>query len=163
MATVENLTVYYKEFTVVKRFLNISEPVGVGQPNKIGDVMVIQALISVAAHGLHGKFLTWNDEDVPAATGIFNETTRKFIWEFQRYFGNSALKVDGLVHPGSFRGRKVRLDRSMMTIVQLNCYAIGVNKATEKYGYDHTKAILDMYPMLRLLVTDLTNQQVLVS
>lgn len=160
MATIEKMTIEYnplqgRKYVSVDRCFNVSEPVGIGQPNKIGDVMVVQALLFLAAQGHYAPLLPNGGEDLPLVTGMFNNKTMRTIWEFQQHSASKALSADGIVHPASFKGRKLRGVGAPMTITQLNLYAWAIN-ATKNYGWDHTKAILDMFPMLRILVSDLT-------
>lgn len=154
MATLEKMTLKYREVHV-DNCLNVSEPVGVGQPNKVGDVMVVQALFKLAAIGPYKVLLPDNGKSTPEVTGIFTERTKNFIWSFQQESINKPLAIDGIVHPASLRGRTMRMDRAQMTIVKLNMYADSAYQVTTDYSYDHTKAILEMYPMLKVLVTDL--------
>ena len=84
---------------------NIDLPVGPRMPNKLDDVLLVQALFIEVSRFDANDWL----RDIPteswslATSGIFDDTLKQWIWAFQRWelknFPGAPLKVDGIIHP----------------------------------------------------------------
>ena len=91
-------------------------------------------------------------EGLGKPSGVFDTATAKAIVKFQRKWADKLLQVDGLVHPGSFKGRRIMTTRgsTQMTIFQLNelvrLAALTLNGGT----VDFTEAVFHEFPALRL-------------
>src|SRR5262245_11132922 len=84
---------------------NIDQPIGPGMPNKLDDVLLVQALFIEVSRFDANDWL----QDIPidsrslSTSGIFDDTLKQWIWAFQRWavkrYGGSFFKADGIIHP----------------------------------------------------------------
>lgn len=157
MPSVEAVTADYgkKWKPSQEKFFNLSEAVGPGMPNRLGDVMVIQALLNFIWNYSHNEF------DMPGDTpllvvGLFDPRTAGAIRHFQSRFALFLLNPDGKIHPGAFRGRTVKVAeaRRQMTITALNQEArVATRLKYPDLFYDHITAVTRDYPQLKMFLS----------
>jgi hypothetical protein len=142
--------VYKKEKIGIRddKVFNLSAPVGPGMSNHLGDVMVIQAMLNViASEPTWAEYNGLKPSAMPIVTGIFEEKTERAIRSLQNARRYNLLRADGIVHPGSFGNRIVKLTGTYITITLLNDQADVV--CSFKYNsLDHTKEIARIYPQV---------------
>jgi hypothetical protein len=142
--------VYKKEKIgiVDENVFNLSAPVGKGMANHFGDVMVIQAMLNViASDPTWAEYNGLKPSAMPGVMGRFDHKTEMAIQSFQEARRYNLLRVDGIVHPGSFGNRILKLSGTFMTITLLNDQAGEV--CSFKYNsLDHTKEIARIYPQV---------------
>jgi hypothetical protein len=160
MPTIETVTISggvsggHKFSSNTERYFNLDAPVGSGMANHVGDVMVIQALLNFIWAYSHNTF------DMPGnslllVAGLFDEKTAGAIRHYQSRNSFLLLNPDGKVHPGSFKGRAIKLLGAprQMTITALNQDAGTTTRL--KYPelmYDRTKGVTRDYPQLQLFL-----------
>jgi hypothetical protein len=123
--------------------LNVTESVGIGGANKIGDVMMIQAMFRYL--GMHDRFWVIGVKslaELPEVNGKYDRKLGRIILNFQKKYDYLLLSVDGLIHPASNQNRNIKFSSSdnnrLMTITLLHTEML---EATDT-GIDYTKAIL---------------------
>jgi hypothetical protein len=138
-----------ERFGVVEgKIFNLAHPVGPRMPNHLGDVMVIQAMLNViASMPAWAEYNGLKPSAMPGVTGRFDQKTEAAIWSFQKARHYNLLSIDGVVHPGSFENRTLKLDGRYMAIVLLNNQAAEVCQV-KYYSYDHTEGIARIYPQV---------------
>lgn len=145
MATREIITVD----GVPEPCLNVSETVGENfGANKIGDVMLVQAMFKfiVSNFALEEIGLT-SEDDVPEPTGRFDSATAHLINVFQRKVAHQLLRVDGIIHPASYKDRNLKFGDGkgrMMTITFLHFACVSASPT----GVDYTTEITRQFPQL---------------
>ena len=164
MATIERMNIIYqgkekKGFISSMRCFNVSKPVGPGPANQYSDVMVVQALFDFLGDSRNPNHDWLDILDVKTAkvSGFFDAATEKMIRKYQSggtYGTLGTMVADGIVHPASLDGRKMRLGGKHMIIVDLNLEAKW--GAGPSFSYDLVSAMLDRYPMLKATTTDKT-------
>lgn len=127
---------------------NISHRVGTGEINDKNDVLLIQTLIKLVGfsdHKAREKF-GLAKKDLPEPTGAFDRQTMKAIWGYQRKMAHRLLKIDGKVHPASYKDRLVKKvgTARLMMITLLNLEAI--DEALITYKTDLIPAIKQISP-----------------
>jgi len=142
---------------------NITAPVGPGMANLFGDVMVIQALINVIySDGTKQATLeVWSGTDgfppeykgyqTPKVTGNFDKDTALAIKLFQTESRTRVLEVDGIVRPGSYSGRILKIGigiTQMLTIYELNDAARRYIFSRFGHAAMHTKIIRELFPQV---------------
>ncbi len=164
MPIIERMQIKFekKGWITSTRCFNLSNSVGPGQPNDIGDVYLIQAFFDwiLRDGGVFKGGAALSGIDPAKVTGFFDGDTQKMILKFQKggdWGVEKTLSADGVIHPARLSGRTMRFDRKQMTIVKLNRDAEwGVGP---KYGHDHVAAMLDVYPLLKAYTKDTTQGQ----
>jgi|GEM_PF-5703670 len=127
---------------------NLSAQVGPRMPNRMGDVIVIQAMLNViASERVWSEYNGLKLSLMPQVTGKFEQKTERAIRSFQEARHYNLVRVDGVVHPGAFENRIIRLDASIMSISLLNMEA-GVVCSFKYNSLDHTKEIARLYPQV---------------
>ncbi|MBS1794479.1 MAG: hypothetical protein JSS81_11525 [Acidobacteria bacterium] len=124
---------------------NVSETVGGGGRNLIGDVMLVQAAMQFIGLGAP-EFVRFVRKRKP--TGKFDAETGREIWEFQRTWRFKLLAMDGLVHPASFENRRLKLGGPKMMIKLLNTFAL-LSSSSIREGTDYLPALQRRFPELR--------------
>lgn len=146
---------YGKKSKIFKeQFFNLSDPVGPGMSNRLGDVMVIQALLNFIWNRSHNEF-DMPDSSPLLVTGLFDPRTASAIRHFQNRFAIFLLNPDGRIHPGAYKGRTVKMaaSQSQMTITCLNEEAqIATRLKYPDLFYDHITAVTRAYPQLRMFL-----------
>jgi hypothetical protein len=122
---------------------NVSESVGIGGANKIGDVMMIQAMFRYL--GMHDRFWVIGVDslaELPEVNGKYTGKLGRIILNFQKKYDYLLLSVDGLIHPASNQDRNIKFssgdNNRLMTITLLHTEML---EATDT-GIDYTKAAL---------------------
>lgn len=165
MPIIERMKIRYagkgKPWIASMRCLNLSRPVGPGQLNDFGDVLLVQAFFDwiLREEGPFADGAIHSGIKPAKVTGFFDEDTRKMIIRYQKggqYGIDATIAADGVVHPASLSGRTMRFDRKQMTVVRLNRDS---EWGSAKYGHDHVAAILNRCPLLKALVQDTTRGQ----
>ncbi|HUF04422.1 MAG TPA: hypothetical protein VMM38_09630 [Aridibacter sp.] len=165
MATIDRMNIRYEGETgntpdiYNKRCFNVTKPVGSGQVNEFGDVLVVQALFDFLGsdENPNRDMLKILEIKLAKVTGFFDNDTAKMILRFQRgggYRSLSTISADGIVHPASLAGRVLRAGARQMTIVQLNREAAW--GASAKHAHDLVSTMLAKYPMLKGVANDNT-------
>ena len=130
--------------------INISSPVGPGQDNKPEDVMLIQATFQYIATGAGESrgFLGTEIGEIPLVTGVMNAPTIFAIRNFQQKNLSNVLKVDGIIHPASYKRRVIKPGtRHLMSITQLHMLCIYAN-VQRNDGPDYVAGIAKLEPRL---------------
>ena len=162
MPIIERMNLRYpgkgKPWIASIRCLNLSRPVGPGQVNDFGDVLLVQAFFDwiLREDGPFANGAIHSGIKPAKVTGSFDEDTHKMIIHYQKggdYGIDVTIAVDGVVHPASLSGRAMRFDQKQMTVVRLNQDA---RWGSDKYGHDHVAAILNRCRLLNALVQDTT-------
>lgn len=131
-----------------RQYFNIFAPVGPKMVNRIDDVMVVQAMLNLMIMEPSTVYYSGGTtRTIPPVTGVFNAETARAILDFQRRWSASLLKVDGIVNPGSFQDRTIKIHGHQMTIVYLNQWAELASQA--KYGFArHVETLPKLFPQL---------------
>jgi hypothetical protein len=130
--------------------LNVTETVGEKfGANKIGDVMLVQAMFKyIANHFGSEQIGLTSKDDVPEPTGLFNSDTARLIIVFQRKMARQLIRVDGIIHPASYKDRNLKFGDGprprMMTITFLHFGCVGASPTT----VDYTTEITRQFPLL---------------
>ena len=104
--------------------VNLDFRVGEHGENRQADVMLIQSLFQYI--GLKGNAARRCVEGIrlPGIDGICGPITRRAIRHFQHKHAHRVLRVDGVIHPASYNGRRVAdLTKPVMTIMLLHFFA----------------------------------------
>jgi hypothetical protein len=130
--------------------LNVSETVGEKfGANKMGDVMLVQAMFKyIVGHFGSEQIGLASKDDVPEPTGLFDSDTARLINGFQRKMARQLIRVDGIIHPASYKDRNLKFGDGppprMMTITVLHFGCVGASPAT----VDYTAEITRQFPLL---------------
>lgn len=107
---------------------NVGDIVGIGEKNEKNDVMLIQAFINLIGFNpvrAQDFFGIKPGDTLPKPDGsILDGKTIRAIWKFQEKCDKELLSKDGIIHPASYRHRKIAKGK-LMTITLLNRYALG--------------------------------------
>ena len=122
MATIE--TVRFTGGSILEQ-TNVSDTVGAGERNEKSDVILIQALCKLVGFSTYtaARFFGLRPADLPEPTGTCDNRTIRAIWGFQHRMMHRLLRVDGKVHPGSYKNRVIQAAGPRMTITLLNDHA----------------------------------------
>jgi hypothetical protein len=153
MATIEMITTNDGEGDYKRPGFNVSETVGVGGKNQMGDVMLIQSMLHYINLGAP-VYIAGVLEGMSSPSGVFDAATGRAIKRFQRKWADHLLQVDGLVHPGAFKGRRIitKSGSTQMTIYHLNFLMRVAAMTLHGGGFDFTEVVLREFPALRLWV-----------
>jgi hypothetical protein len=138
--------------------LNLSETVGGAGVNKIGDVMVIQALMNYIASGNEDHSLInlgTSLDELPGVAGDFDMATYSAIIAFKRSWAHRLLNPsDSLIHPAYYSGRVLRRYQTgrLMVITLLSQLADDVSRQIA--GVPYIERIFHIYPNLRAWIQD---------
>lgn len=103
---------------------NLDFRVGEHGENRQADVMLIQSLFQYI--GAKGNAARRCVEGIrlPSVDGICGAITKRAIRQFQHKHSHRLLRVDGVIHPASYNGRKIAdLGSPVMTIMLLHFFA----------------------------------------
>jgi hypothetical protein len=155
MANIETVTADYggKIGVAKRKYLNIYAPVGPNMANRVDDVMVIQAMLNLIVSESSTKaFSGGTTKTIPPVNGMFTPQTAAAILNFQRFWEFGVLKVDGIVHPGSYRNRVIKVAGRDMTITGLNKWAEDASDI--KYGFgSYPETLPKLFPQLWAYLT----------
>jgi hypothetical protein len=132
--------------------LNISKTVGASGTNKIGDVLVVQALLNYIANQNEDKALILLGtplDEVPEISGEFDIATFNAIATFKHIWIHRLLNpTDSVIHPAHYKGRVLRQYKTgrLMTITLLSQLADFASR--QAYGIPYTDHILHVYPRI---------------
>lgn len=151
MATREMITTLVGDKSYTNKGFNLSATVGTRGKNESGDVMVVQSLLKIIAKG--SPILAGDAPLIKEVNGFFNlETDRAIRW-FQHKFSGHLISQDGLVHPGSFKNRKIKFFGKQMTIYLLNSFA-RQSVILLYMEHDHTETLFKEFPQIKLRIKD---------
>src|SRR5205085_811635 len=87
-----------------------------------GDVMLIQAMLSVLGRADPGDIGLKSMDQMPTPNGIYDAKTAAAIVGYQKRWRLGLLKVDGIIDPGEYGGRNVihKTRSQEMTITDLH-------------------------------------------
>ena len=153
MAAMVNITINGVE----SMGFNVCDTVGTGGKNRKdnGDVMLVQVMLNLVAQHLDSRPSASNVglksmDELPEPTGTFDEKTRHAILSYQRRYHRALLRVDGVVHPASYRNRNIRFGRPgdlLMTITHLHWLLL--NSPTLLAGQqDYSLRLIGKFPKL---------------
>jgi len=115
MPTIEMMLVDYGAKLGVRpeRAFNLDAAVGVGAANKVGDVMLVQAMLQGlnkggARHYFYNR-KTLDQTRLPEPHGRMDHETLTAIRNLQMWLASRLLAVDGRIDPAAFAGRKLNL------------------------------------------------------
>src|SRR6185369_9619547 len=104
--------------------INLDFRVGEHGENRHADVMLIQSLFQYI--GVKGNAGNRCVEGIrlPGVDGICGPVTKRAIRQFQNKHSHRLLRVDGVIHPASYNGRKMAdISKPVMTIMLLHFFA----------------------------------------
>ena len=161
MPTIEMMLVDYGAKLGVRpeRAFNLDAAVGVGAANKVGDVVLVQAMLQGlnkggARHYFYNR-KTLDQTRLPEPHGRMDHETLTAIRNLQMWLASRLLAVDGRIDPASFAGRKLNLSAAKKTMLQILNQELGVY-SNSAGSPDHTVWLMNMYPQLRNHVRDKT-------
>lgn len=147
MAKKETLTRGGKQEACV----NLDAPVGPTAVRRVqnqqGDVMLVQSIFHVLGTRLTPAYLKLQSMDeVPRPTGRFDEKTEKVIRNYQANNSASALRLDGVIDPASYRNRNLdnREDARFMTVTLFH-----IDLFVLFDGADYAAELTRLVPQLR--------------
>ena len=103
--------------------INLDFRVGVRGENRIGDVLAIQTLFRYIGLDDEFKRRFLGDMIIPESDGVCGPITLRAIRQFQNKNRSRLIRVDGVIHPASYRGRTVDTQKPVMTITLLHFFA----------------------------------------
>jgi len=155
MPTIETMTVDYQKNLGIgsHKVFNVEAAVGVGAPNKIGDVLLVQAMMKEISRVHTAEFYK-----VPVAevTGKINSITIQSIWGLQRSWSMFLMGVDGRIDPASLAGRTLRLKAEKYTMIQMLDRYLGSALSIGHKIDDYIVGLQNLYPQLRAHLHDKT-------
>jgi hypothetical protein len=103
--------------------INLDYRVGVRGDNRFGDVLVVQTLFRYIGLDKDFKKRFLGDMKIPESDGICGPITLGAIRHFQQKNANRLIRVDGVIHTASYKGRMVDYQKPLMTITLLHLFA----------------------------------------
>jgi len=103
--------------------INLDFRVGLNAENRIGDVLAVQTLFRYIGLDAEFKKRFLGDMTIPKSDGICGSITLRAIRHFQRKNAGKLIRVDGVIHPASYKGRMVDYQKPLMTITLLHLFA----------------------------------------
>jgi hypothetical protein len=144
-----------------ERVFNLDAAVGVGAANKVGDVMLVQAMLQGLHKGGARYYFynrkTYDQTHLTEPNGRMDHATLTAIRNLQMWLSSKLLAVDGRIDPASFAGRKLKLGAEKKTMLQLINQELSVY-SNGRGSPDHTVWIMSMYPQLRSHIRDKTTE-----
>src|SRR5262245_35358118 len=110
-------------FSTAIEAINLNFRVGVNGENRVGDVLVIQTLFRYIGLDEEFKDRFLGNMKIPESDGVCGPITRRAIRHFQQKNAHRLIRVDGVVHPASYKGRTVDVSKPLMTITLLHFFA----------------------------------------
>jgi hypothetical protein len=103
--------------------VNVDGRVGPHGENRFADVLLVQSLFKYIQLG--GMKIHLGSITIPKLDGAFGPKTAHAILHFQQIHARRVLRTDGIIHPASYAGRKIKdLGARVMTITQLHFCAM---------------------------------------
>ena len=136
-----------------ERVFNVEAAVGAGAPNRIGDVMLIQAMFREMSLLFTYEF---HYAKVPEVTGRIDKNTIDSIWSVQRAWSMFLLAVDGRIDPAALAGRNLRLKAEKYTMIQMLARYVPQSMSAKRKIEDPIEGLLNLYPQLRKHIRDKT-------
>lgn len=130
--------------------VNIHFSVGQGGDNGPADVMLIQTLFHYLCHiqGTAMRNVGFSLGEVPEITGRCCAKTKQAIAKFQYRNAHRLLRTDGVIHPASYEGRRIRPgEPKYMTMTLLHFLATEMQLFHPEPSYIDT--LIKMVPRLR--------------
>jgi hypothetical protein len=110
----------------IDRAVNVSRAVGYGMENLRDDVMLIQGLFNYIANALSPQTIGLGGVyQVPEINGVMDADTYTAIGQFQIQNSSQLLmkRFDGVIHPASYKNRRLHSIGKQMSIVLLHLKA----------------------------------------
>ena len=137
---------------------NVEQSVGFGGVNKIGDVMLTQAMLLYLVESGKDMFAVTgfkSAKELPEVTGKFDEMLGNAIKTYQAHTPKLLLKIDGIIHPASYAGRNIKYTgdshaKRLMTITRLHKDLLIFASKNGNY----TVGILRRFPQLGIWINE---------
>jgi hypothetical protein len=146
MAKKEILTIGSVQIPAV----NVHFSVGAGGDNGAADVMLIQTLFHYLSNigGKPMKNIGFPLSEIPEITGRCDEKTKRAIAKFQRQNAHRLLRIDGIISPASYPGRRIKPgEPRYMTMTWMHFLATEMEIMRSETSY--IDALIKMVPQLR--------------
>lgn len=150
MAKKENITIG----NVSEASVNIDFSVGKGADNLSIDVILIQTMLHYI--GKLGDIIMHNAglraDEFPEINGVCDKKTERAILKFQRKNVQKLLKVDGMIHPANYQGRRIKPgEKRVMAITLMHYYAYDMR--LYKNDHHYIDGLIKISPLLRVWLT----------
>lgn len=103
---------------------NLDFRVGAGGENKTDDVRTVQTLLRYLGLEPDRRKQFLGNIVPPKSDGICGPKTLRAIRSFQQKHAHRLIRVDGVIHPASYRGRDVSIGNRILTITLLHEMAV---------------------------------------